>query len=97
MNDVKEGSIDWANIVEHCPFVLHVPTQIIGRVTRYWDGEKDVHISPHGRPVKCAVVGFESGHTFVANKDENFIVLAPHIGPVAAAEELLVNQRRDAV
>jgi hypothetical protein len=69
--------VDWEALVEHTPFLLHIPTQTIGKMNRFWDGEKNVHISAHGQPVKGRVIGFENGHTFVA-KDENFIVLAEH-------------------
>lgn len=78
-NEAAAPKFDWARLVHDKAFILHIPTQTIGMVAHYWDGVATFYRTPGtGAEVKGPVVGLESGHSFVAAKEENFIILAPH-------------------
>jgi len=73
-----DGKNDWAALAARKAIVLHIPTQVIGCVVQFYDGDATIYKTPAtNADVKGKVIVFESGHSFVA-KAENFIVLEQH-------------------
>lgn len=76
MSPEAEEIIEWGReLAQGRPYLLHVPTRVIGRVAKFYDGENERAVSSNNdRPVEGPVIEIEPGHRLVANP-EHFIEL----------------------
>jgi len=74
---------------------LHVPSQTIGKVVKFYDGVDSVYTSTtNNAPVEGPVVAFESGDTFVGEED-SIVPLTPEEGEyyVAVLQSVGLNMK----
>ena len=80
MNETEEEKTsEWAKLrqklADDGATVMHLPTRVIGKVARHYDGDADKWQDPNGVYVVTPVLKLDNNHAFVASDQKDFITL----------------------